>query len=76
MNDREAIKENGLLDLLEIMPNDFVIIADAAYEPASEKIVPMYYGVQRTKRDCDAYNFYASQLRIRIEMSFGLMQMK
>ena len=36
----------------------------------------MYYGVNRTVPDCDNYNFYASQLRIRVEMSFGMMQMK
>lgn len=53
----------------------YVIIADAAYEP-SERVVPMFYGIHRADEQCDNYNFYASQCRIRIEMAFGLMQMK
>lgn len=36
----------------------------------------MYYGIHKNDKDCDSFNFYASQCRIRIEMAFGLMQMK
>lgn len=75
VNDRDAVKETNLLDLLSNVPEGYVVLGDAAYE-ASEKVVPMYYGVNKLKADCDNFNFYASQLRIRIEMSFGLMQMK
>lgn len=75
MNDRSAVLESDLPKLLKDVPKGYVIIADCAYEP-SEQVVPMYYGVSKKKAEFDNYNFYASQCRIRIEMSFGLMQMK
>lgn len=53
----------------------FVILADAAYAP-TERLIPMFYGINKKNAKCDALNFYASQCRIRIEMAFGLMQMK
>jgi DDE superfamily endonuclease len=74
-NDRDAIKETGLPNLLEQVPDPYVIIVDAAYDP-SEKVVPMFFGPSRLAPECDNFNFYASQCRIRIEMAFGLMQMK
>lgn len=74
-NDREAIKETGLFDLLDNLPPGFALIGDAAYDP-SEKIVPMFYGIHKQDPECNNFNFYASQCRIRIEMAFGLMQMK
>jgi DDE superfamily endonuclease len=75
VNDREAVKESGLLEKLEQLPKEFIVIGDAAYEP-SERLVPMFFGIKKQQEDCDAFNFYASQCRIRIEMAFGLMQMK
>lgn len=75
VNDRDAIKKTTLIDHYKHIPPKLVIIGDCAYEP-SEIIVPMFYGVNKNKPDCDAFNFYASQCRIRIEMAFGLMQMK
>jgi hypothetical protein len=50
-------------------------VADAAYA-ASEHCLPMYYGTSRQNKKYDNYNFYASQLRIRIEMAFGMMTHK
>lgn len=75
MNDREAIKESGLLDDIRNLPEPYVIIADAAYE-ATEQVVPVFYGISRQDTECDNFNYFASQCRIRIEMAFGLMQMK
>lgn len=75
VNDREAVKEAGILTALSALPELFVIIGDAAYEP-SERLVPMFFGVNRQDASCDNFNFYASQCRIHIEMAFGLMQMK
>jgi DDE superfamily endonuclease len=75
VNDRDAIQENGLQSALDKLPKIYVVIGDAAYQ-ASERIVPMFFGVNRRDPQCDNFNFYASQCRIRIEMAFGLMQMK
>jgi DDE superfamily endonuclease len=75
VNDRDAIQENNLLNALDKLPKIYVVIGDAAYAP-SERIVPMFYGINKNDPQCDNFNFYASQCRIRIEMAFGLMQMK
>ena len=74
-NDRFALKESSLYQLLEMIPCGFCIIGDAAYE-TSEKLVALYYGVSRKQAKYDNFNFYASQCRIRIEMAFGLMNQK
>jgi hypothetical protein len=43
---------------------------------ATEQMVPTFGGNLTLKRDNDNFNFYLSQLRIRIEMAFGLMTKK
>jgi hypothetical protein len=74
-NDRAAYKSCRIDEMVEQLPMDFVILADAAYEP-SEHCIPMYYGSQKKTPKYDNYNFFASQLRIRIEMCFGMMTRK
>jgi len=39
-------------------------------------MVPVYQGLEKLQPHKDNFNFYASQCRIRIEMAFGMMQMK
>jgi len=60
---------------VEGLPLNYVAVADAAYTP-TEKMCALFYGNQAKKEDKDAFNFYGSQLRIRIEMAFGMMPMK
>lgn len=78
-NDRVAIREQiagkSLHDFIENLPEDYVAIADAAYE-STEHCVSIFYGAQRTNPAHDNFNFCASQCRIRIEMAFGIMQSK
>jgi DDE superfamily endonuclease len=74
-NNRDAVLETGIPNAIDKVPENFCIIGDAAYEP-SERLVPLYYGISRLEPEHDNFNFYASQCRIRIEMAFGLMQMK
>ena len=50
-------------------------IGDVAYEP-TDHLTPIFYGVNRSDPLHDNFNYFALQLRIRIEMAFGLMQMK
>lgn len=75
MGDRDAIRECGLFDLIEALPAIFTVIGDCAYM-ATEHMAPIYAGAQRSQQKYDAFNFYASQLRIRIEMAFGIMAKK
>ena len=73
--DRDAVRHCGLDHLINSLPFGLCLIGDAAYD-ASENMVPVYQGVARENSRNDNFNFYASQLRIRVEMAFGLMQMK
>jgi|Transcript_17619 hypothetical protein len=75
MGDRDACKEVDLYDLIEMLPVGYCIISDCAYDP-TEHMVPVYGSAQRLRAVYDNFNYYASQLRICIEMAFGLMQMK
>jgi len=73
--DRDAIKAASLYNLIEGLPYGCCVIGDPACD-ASEHMVPMCDGADRLNAKCDDFNFYASQLRIRIEMAFGMMQNK
>jgi hypothetical protein len=75
MADSIAIGECGLDDLIENVPLGYVVIGDAAYK-CSEKLVPLYSGMDRKIKKYDDFNYYGSQLRIRIEMAFGMMYRK
>jgi len=75
MGDRDAIQQVELNKLVEALPGLYCAIADCAYSP-SEHLVPIYRGSDAAIPRNDNFNFYASQLRIRIEMAFGLMVMK
>ena len=76
-NDRVAIKTTfdgtSLYDLIEALPPNYVIIADAAYEP-TEHCVPVFYGNQRHNPANDNFNYYLSQVRTIIERTFGILQ--
>ena len=70
-----------LLDWLSELPtgrNDsecYFILADAAYI-CNRKVLTPFKGPQKLVPQNDSYNFYLSQLRIRIEQSFGLLSNK
>lgn len=75
MGDRDGIQECGLYAMIERLGCLFTVIGDCAYK-ATEHMAPIYAGEYRKDTKYDAYNFYASQLRIRIEMAFGMMAKK
>ncbi|KAL7536885.1 hypothetical protein ACHAXR_007463 [Thalassiosira sp. AJA248-18] len=55
---------------VENLPQGLYAVADAAYS-ASEKMLIPFTGNDRLDIDRDAFNFYLSQVRIRVEMAFG-----
>jgi hypothetical protein len=57
------------------LPPGLYFWGDAAYDLCETLLVP-FTGNQRANADNDAFNFYLSQLRIRIEMSFGRLVRK
>ena len=75
MGDRQALFEVELGDMIEQLPGMFFVVGDAAYTP-TEHLLPILGGEQAKIEKHDNYNFFASQLRIRIEMAFGLMVKK
>jgi DDE superfamily endonuclease len=75
MGDRDAINRVPLGRLIESLPGLYCVIGDCAYT-ATEHLVPIFRGENAMTTINDNFNFYASQLRIRIEMAFGLMVKK
>ena len=73
--DRVGVHTSGLYEKIEAIPQGYIVIGDCAYQP-TEKLVPIFGGNLALKADNDNFNFFASQLRIRIEMSFGIMTRK
>ena len=72
MNDVVAFRLTGLKQILENAPEGTYMLGDAAY-PIMEKLLIPYTGSRREDPFKDSFNFYLSQLRIRIEMVFGLL---
>lgn len=53
------------------MPGNYCILGDAAY-PLSDKLLTPYPG-KGLDPGFDSYNFHLSQLRVKIEQSFGIL---
>ena len=61
--------------ILRDMPAGIYFIGDAAFE-LSEKLITPFTGSQRANPLNDCFNFFLSQARIRIEMSFARLSGK
>jgi len=68
--DQSALDRTNFRTILEAIPDFWYIVADAAYS-LSNKVLTPFTGSQRDIPENDAFNFFLSQLRIRIEMAFG-----
>ena len=75
MGDREALTQVSLGSLVEQLPGMYCAIGDCAYTP-TEHLVPIFRGANALLQGNENFNFFASQLRSRIEMAFGLMVKK
>ena len=75
-NDIIAITKTGNLmdEIRKLAPGRF-LVGDAAYELTEHLLTP-FTGSQRLDQGKDAFNFYLSQVRIRIEMAFGRLTNK
>ena len=65
----------GMKNAIENLPPGLYCVADAAYTLGETLIIP-FTGVDRNDKAQDAFNFYLSQLRIRVEMAFGRLTNK
>ena len=68
-------KLHGLNAWLDGLREGFYIIGDCAYELTNKLLIP-FSGARRLDEANDNYNFFLSQLRIRIEMTFGRLTTK
>ena len=74
-NDLRAYRCTTLASLVDALPPGKYVVGDNAYI-CSEKLLTPFSGSQKQHPVNDAFNFYCSQLRIRIEMTFGLFTTK
>ena len=75
-NDNKAFDRcTGLQAWLATLPSRYFIVGDNAY-PLSNKVLTPFKGRQKEDVYNSSYNFYLSQLRIRVEMAFGRMTTK
>ena len=76
MNDAVAFRHTHIKEkILDHLEEGDYLLGDAAY-PISEKLLVPFTGSQRNDLYQDSFNFHLSQLRIRIEMSFGRLVQK
>ena len=76
VNDNRAFKRCGnLVQWLDDLPDKYFIGGDNAY-PLSRKLLIPFNGAEANNEHHRTYNFYLSQLRVRIEMAFGLLTTK
>jgi hypothetical protein len=67
-----AFQESALLRYMLDLEGFYYLLGDNAY-PVSEKMLTPFCKSDGMNAERDNYNFYLSQLRIRIEMAFGLL---
>lgn len=70
-NDWAAWNRSCMSRAVSRLPSSFYILGDAAY-PLSEKILTPYPG-KGLPNGKDSFNFHLSQLRVKIEQSFGIL---
>ena len=76
VNDAIAVRKcSDLIDAIKNLPFGHYMVGDAAYD-LTDKLLTPFVGSQGSHPDRDAFNFYLSQLRIRIEMAFGRLANK
>ena len=70
--DSKAFAASCLHQYVSSLPRGFYLVGDNAYSLLDTLLVP-YSGVDKLDPSKDAFNFYLSQLRIRIEQAFGVL---
>jgi hypothetical protein len=74
-NDAVAHEETCLKEIIDKLPSGLYIAGDAAYILTEHLLVP-FTGSCRLDPNKDSFTFYLSQLRIQIEMAFGVLTAK
>jgi hypothetical protein len=76
LNDGRAIRRcTKLQEWLHNLPDSYFIVGDNAYALSNKLLVP-FRGPSKNEVYNSSYNYHLSQIRIRIEMAFGLLTTK
>ncbi len=70
--DSRAFHGTALSYFLQGIARGFYLVGDSAYTLSSSLLVP-YTGSDKKVPENDVFNFYLSQLQIKIEQAFGLL---
>ena len=70
-SDQVAFERTSIFNRVAALNRGFYLVGDAAYTLSDVKLVPFVFS-PRDDLTQDTFNFFLSQLRIRIEMAFGL----
>ena len=74
-SDQAAVERTSLPTAPDCLPLGSYIVGDAAYHLTDQCITP-FAGSQRLNPTKDSFSYFSSQVRIRIEMAFGLLTTK
>ena len=74
-SDQIAFEQTSIHQGIMALPMGKYLVGDAAYQVSNVVLTP-FTGSQRDDAGKDAFNYFLSQHRIRIEMAFGLLQTK
>ena len=75
-NNITAFKKTRLHKIVENLPPGYFVAAGDNVYPCSEHLLTPFSVGEKLAPEKDAFNFYLSQLQIRIEMTFGFMTNK
>jgi DDE superfamily endonuclease len=73
--DAKALALTRLQQWIDSLPHGFYVLADNAYIISEHVLIP-FSGSQRDAPQNSCYNYFLSQLRIRIEQAFGQYSVK
>ncbi|KAG6954813.1 hypothetical protein JG688_00012177 [Phytophthora aleatoria] len=72
-NDAVAFTQWSLSSVLFQIRDPYFVVADNAYPQTRIDLTPFNQAQTSGRPDRDSFNFYLSQYRIRVEMTFGLL---
>jgi hypothetical protein len=73
--DANALALTGLQQWIDSLPHGFFVVADNAYIISEHTLIP-FSGSQQNAPQHSCYNYFLSQLRIRVEQAFGQYSVK
>jgi hypothetical protein len=73
--DSKALALTRLKNWIDALPAGFYVVADNAYVISEHMLIP-FSGTQRHVPENSSYNYFLSQLRIRVEQAFGQFSVK